>query len=670
VAGYVELHAHSCWSLREGASTPHELVARARALGYEALALTDHDNLYGAMEFARAAHDAGIRPITGCEVTMAPRAPDEAPSHLTLLAADAEGYRNLCRLLTRAHCTHGKDEPRVEWSWLFELRDGLVVLSGCRRGPLARLLDPAQGDLRWREARALAGELRDALGDAFFVELQHHDVYGDRHRAAALVRIATSAGIPIVATNNVHYHVRERHRLHDVLVAIRHRLTLDASHAVRRPNSEFFLKSPEAMVRRFAAYPEAVRNTLAIAERCTFDLVRDIPYRLPEYPVPEGATPDGVLRDICERAFARKYGTADPAVRAEARERLERELALIAKHKLAGFFLVYWDILQLVGEIAHELHGRPRELPPDERPVGRGRGSSVSSIVCYLIGLSHIDPVTNELYLERFLNDELYSLPDIDLDFPRDIRDELLKRVYDRYGPEHAAIVAAFPTYRFRNAVRDIGKALGLPEPLVAKLAKMGDGFASARQVEQEMRRIPELRPLADQPLWRDLIELAEQLAGFPRHISQHVGGVVISAEPLSSVVPLEPTRMEGRFVCQWDKDSVDDARFVKFDFLASECSPPSRNVWTSSRTRMGFASTWDASPTTARRCSPPSAKETRWASSKSRAGRRFRRFRAPSRGTWPTWRYRSPSSAPARSWRVRFGRTWSTGSGWRGASR
>lgn len=569
MAGYVELHAHSCWSLREGASTPEELLTQARALGYEALALTDHDNLYGAMEFARTAHDVGVRPITGCEVTMAPRVSGEAPSHLTLLVADAEGYRNLCQLLTRAYCTKGKDTPQVEWEWLVAHRKGLIVLSGCREGALARLLDPMRGEPRWHEARALAGELRDVFAERFFIELQHHDVYGDRQRVAALARAAAAVGVPLVATNNVHYHVRERHRLHDVLVAIRHRLTLDASHEVRRPNSEFFLKPPTAMMRRFAGYPEAVRNTVAIAERCVFDLTRDIPYRLPDYPVPEEATPDSVLRGICERAFARKYGGATPAIRAEARERLERELKLIAKHGLAGFFLVYWDILQLVGEIAHELHGRPRELPPDERPVGRGRGSSVSSIVCYLIGLSHIDPVTNELYLERFLNDELYSLPDIDLDFPRDIRDELLKRIYDRYGPEHAAMVAAFPTYRFRNAVRDIGKALGLPEALVTKLAKMGDAFASARQVEQEMRRIPELRPLADQPLWRDLIELAEQLAGFPRHISQHVGGVVISAEPLSRVVPLEPARMEGRFVCQWDKDSVDDARWVKIDFLA-----------------------------------------------------------------------------------------------------
>ncbi len=565
MSAYVELHAHSCWSLREGASTNDELVDRAVALGYTALAVTDHDNLYGAMEFAKAAHERGLKPITGCELTV--REEDETTSHLTALCASVEGYRNLCRLLSRAYRTFGKDTPMVERGWLFEWREGLIVLSGCHGGQIGTLLE--RGDRQ--AAEALAAECRDAFGVAnFYIEIQDHDVFGDHERMGRLAALAERLGIEVVATNNAHYHVRERHRLNDALVAIRHRLTLDSSHHVRRPNSEFFLKRGEEMERRFARYPGAVANTAAIAARCTFDLTTDLPYRLPDYPVPEGATLDSFLRGICERAFKRKYGPRErEAVRTEARERLERELGLIAKHGLAGFFLVYWDILQLVNEIAHELHGRAKDLPSDERPVGRGRGSSVSSIVCYLIGLSHIDPVKNQLYLERFLNDELHSLPDIDLDFPRDIRDVLLQRIYDRYGPEHAAIVAAFPTYRFKNAVLDFGKVLGLPEPVLAKLNKLGGMYSSAREIATEMEHVPELRELVDAPIWRDLIALADAAAGFPRHIGQHVGGVVISAEPLSSVVPVEPARMDGRWVCQWDKDSVDDARFVKIDFLA-----------------------------------------------------------------------------------------------------
>ncbi|MGE0600470.1 MAG: DNA polymerase III subunit alpha [Dehalococcoidia bacterium] len=560
MAGYVELHAHSCWSLREGASSTDDLIDRALQLGYPALALTDHDNLYGAMEFAKAANARGLRPITGAEITLQGA---DSLSHLTLLAQDVTGYRNLCRLLSRAYLTYGKDEPRIERDWLFELNDGLILLSGCDSSEIAKLAvgNPAQ-------AEAAAAAYQAVFGDRFYIELQHHDVFGDSERMRALADLAERLGIETVATNNVHYHVRTRHRLNDVLVAVRHRQTLDSSHQVRRPNSEYFLKSDEEMERRFARYPRTVSNTLVIAERCQFDLTRDLPYRLPDYPVPEGATLDSHLRGICERAFRRKYLTSDP-LHAEARERLDRELTLIAKHKLAGFFLVYWDILKLVNEIAVEIRGRDPRLQPDERPVGRGRGSSVSSIVCYLIGLSHIDPVRNNLYLERFLNDELHSLPDIDLDFPRDIRDQVLQRIYDRYGDEHAAIVAAFPTYRFRSAVIDIGKALGLPMPVLAKLNKLGGHFANATDIAEEMKRVPELRHLVDAPIWRDMVELAGQAAGFPRHIGQHVGGVIISAEKLSSVVPIEPARMEGRFVCQWDKDSADDARFVKIDFLA-----------------------------------------------------------------------------------------------------
>ena len=576
-ASYVELHAHSCWSLREGASSTDELIDRAIQLGYPALALTDHDNLYGAMEFAKAAEQRGLRAITGAEITVrcSPSPATEESreralggegrtAHLTVLAMDVAGYRNICRLLSLAYRTHGKDNPVVEREWLFEYHEGLIVFSGCDDSELAQL---ASSDHNL--AVELAREYRDIFGDRFYVELQHHDVFGDQERMAALAKVAESAGVELVATNNVHYHVRTRHRLNDVLVAVRKRQTLDSSHQARRPNSEYFMKPAEEMARRFERYPRAVSNTVLIAERCKFDLTKDLPYKLPDHPVPEGATLDSHLRGICEHAFRRKYFVSDGAIYEDARERLERELTLIAKHGLAGFFLVYWDILQLVNEIAVQVRGRDPRLPSDERPVGRGRGSSVSSIVCYLIGLSHIDPVRNKLYLERFLNDELHSLPDIDLDFPRDIRDQLLQRIYDRYGPEHAAIVAAFPTYRFRSAVLDIGKALGLPIPVLAKLNKLGDHFANATDIADEMKRVPELKQLINAPIWRDMIELAGQLAGFPRHIGQHVGGVVISAEPLSSVVPVEPARMDGRFVCQWDKDSADDARFVKIDFLA-----------------------------------------------------------------------------------------------------
>jgi error-prone DNA polymerase len=252
----------------------------------------------------------------------------------------------------------------------------------------------------------------------------------------------------------------------------------------------------------------------------------------------------------------------------QAQQRLEEELWLIRKHGLAGFFLTYRDILKIGGEVAAELRGRAPNLPPDERPVGRGRGSSVSSIVCYLIGLSHIDPIKNELFLGRFLNEEMASVPDIDLDFPRDIREKLLERVYRDFGEERAALVCSFSTYRVRGAIRDVGKSLGLPAAEIDKLAKLSDRWGGG-SIAQEMSRLPEFREKVNAPLWRDLVDIAQQILRLPRHVGQHVGGVVLSAQPLQELVPLEPARMAGRVICQWDKDSIDDARFVKIDFLA-----------------------------------------------------------------------------------------------------
>jgi error-prone DNA polymerase len=564
---YVELHCHSCYSLREGASTLVELLARAGELGYDTLALTDHDGLYGAMEFAQEAMRRGIRPITGAEITLS------SGHHLTLLAESPRGYANLCRLISAAHGTsltagatadHTVQVALDPEAFAHAPLEGLIALSGCSRGEVPSLVQAGQ----LAEAEVAARRFTRWFGaDNFFIELQQNLVHGDTARNAAMVDLAAHLNVGIVATNNVHYHVRERHRLHDVLVAIRHRTTLDASHRLRRANAEFYLKSPEQMEELFHRYPQALQNTHRIAERCRdFVLTKHLGYSFPDYTVPRGHTPDSYLRMVCEEALRRKYGFLELKLKAE--ERLEEELRLIAKHRLAGFFLTYRDILTLAGEVAHELRGRDPKLPADERPVGRGRGSSVSSLVCYLIGLSHVDPVHNNLFLGRFLNDEMVSVPDIDLDFPRDIRARLIERMYERY-PDRVGLVCILPTYRLRSAIRDAGKALGLPQAELDKLAKQSEGWARATSLAEEMARIPEFAGRVHAPVWRDLVDLAGQLSGFPRHVSQHVGGMVLSAGPISEVVPVEPARMPGRFLIQWDKDSADDARMVKIDFLA-----------------------------------------------------------------------------------------------------
>jgi error-prone DNA polymerase len=549
---YVELHAHSAYSFLDGASQPEELAARAVELGYEALALTDHDGVYGSLEFAHAAKHFGVRPITGAEVTLSDG------SHVTLLVETARGYANLCRLLTAAHA-HTRDTtnreplpPRLDQALLEELNDGLVCLSGCARDGLA-VRDPNE-----------AARLARAFGrDRFYVELQRPYERGDARRNAHLRDLAATLGLRTVATGDVHAHDRSRVALQDVLVAVRCRTSLEGCERERRGNHESILLEPQEMLDRFADFPEAVAETTRLAERLEFDLTEELGYRYPDFS--DGAEPAIVqLRRVCEGAFAERYNGLNGHKR-RVRRRLEEELALIDELGLAGFFLLHWEVLELAREVALEVRG------PDSMrhvlPPGRGRGSSVGSLVCYLTGLSHVDPVANDLSLGRFLNRELVSVPDIDLDFPRDIREKLIVRVTERYGREHAALVASFATYRSRGAIRDVGKALGLPFAELERLARLTDGW-NAQRVAEEMLQLPDAQTKLASPRWRAFAELCGEIAGLPRHISQHPGGMVISSRPLVELVPVQPAAMEGRQMCQWDKDSCADAGFLKIDLL------------------------------------------------------------------------------------------------------
>ena len=559
---YVELHCHSAYSFLDGTSPPDALVLQARALGYPALALTDHNGLYGSMAFAQAAKQMELQAITGAEVTLLDG------SHVTLLTETPGGYATLCRLITEAHLRReDRRDPRLDLASLEARHEGLIILSGCRTGLIPTVL-AREG---YTAARRLAARCRAVFGrERFFIELQRNSVRGDRDLTRALGDIADAEGLDVVATGDVHYHRRERHRLHDVLTALRHRRTLDDSHDVRRANSEFYLRPPHEMVRIFADRPDAVAHTLTIAERCaSFDLTRDLGYSFPDFRGSNKLTapPPRALAELCRGRMDEFYPVSSP-LREEATRRLEEELRLVDHHGLSGFFLVYHDIFELAREVATDVRRGSRRATGSLLP-GRGRGSSVSSIICYLLGLSHIDPIESRLFIGRFLNEELASVPDIDLDFPREIRAELIRRVYTRYGHEHVGLVCTFPTYRLRSAVREIGKALDLPLGEIEQIAKLASSFSSAAGIREEMRRLPGLEGKIDAPLWRDLCDLAEDIAGLPRHISQHPGGMIISSRPLVEIVPLERSAMPDRVLCQWDKDSCDDARFVKIDFLA-----------------------------------------------------------------------------------------------------
>ena len=552
---YAELHCHSNYSFQEGASSIEELLTRAKELGYPALALTDHDNLCGAMEFSRIASIVGVHPITGAEITL------KDSSHLTLLAETREGYSNLCKLITYSRIGGDRRDPHLDPKHLPSHAEGLVLLTGCRKGRVPSLV--VNGKMKEAEA-----EVRNYLEwygpDNVFIELQQNLVYGDTDRNRSLVRLARKMGIGIVATNNVHYHVPERHRLQDALVAIQHNKTLEETHRERRPNSNFYLKSPAEMAALFESIPEAIQNSLHIAERCTFDLTKNLGYEFPDYPVPEGYTSQSYLEKLCYEAAVRKYRAVTPRVQ----ERLEEEFRLIQRHNLSGFFLIYRDIIQLAHEVMADLGTGDREVPVEERPPGRGRGSSVAMLVGYLIGLSHIDPLEFNLSLERFLNDEMGAVPDIDLDFPRDIREELIKRVHEKWGWDRAVLTGMISTYKMKGCIRDLGKALGLPTEDVDKLAKRVD-TRHAASLKSEMRILPDFQHKIDAPVWGDLIDLAAQLDGFPKYLAQHPGGMVISSSPLIDMVPVQQSAIDDRYICQWDKDSIDDAGFVKIDFLA-----------------------------------------------------------------------------------------------------
>jgi len=546
---YVELHAHSAYSFLDGASLPEELAARAAELGYRALALTDHDGVYGSLEFAHAAKAFGVRPITGAEVTL------DDGSHVTLLVESALGYANLCRLLTAAHAgtRDGKElvPPALDRAVLTELHDGLVCLSGCARHGLAV-----------RNPNGAAALARAFGRERFFVELQRPYERGDERRNAALRDLAEALRVRTVATGDAHAHHPRRAELQDVLVAIRHRSSLDGCEAERRGNREAVLMAQGEPAERFPNDRDAVERSGELAERLEFDLTEDLGYRYPDFSE-SGEPAIRQLARVCDRAFEERYGKTSGHKR-RARQRLDEELKLIDELGLAGFFLLHWEVLELARECALEVRGG--SLARNTLPPGRGRGSSVGSIVCYLTGLSHVDPVHAGLSLGRFLNRELVSVPDIDLDFPRDIREKLIVAVCERYGREHSALVATFATYRARGAIRDVGKALGLPFAELERLARLTDG--SPRRVREELAKLPDGEAKLASPRWRAFTELCGEIGGLPRHLSQHPGGMVISTRPLVELVPVQPAAMDGRQICQWDKDSCADASFLKIDLL------------------------------------------------------------------------------------------------------
>ena len=551
---YVELHAKSFYSFGEGASHVHELLARAKEYGYDLLALTD-TNLCGALEFARLAKSLDIRPITGGELTLCDG------SRITLLAKSKQGYANISRLFTLANGVDRR-KPHLDPVHLADHAEGVVLIAGGRDGQLSRLALDGRHD----DAQKLLRDYMDWFGsDSVFVELQQNLIRGDTARNRELARLARDAGACLVPTNDVHYHAPKRYRLQHALVAAKHNTTIDQALPHIRPNNHFHLKSAEVMARLFEReYPGIIDVTRRIAEQCDFNLSDSINYELPEPDVPAGYTTDSYLQRLCFEAATRRYGGISQRVQ----ERLDEEFALIKRHGIAGFLLLYRDIVLLAQQIMEERGLTPPEIPLEERPPGRGRGSSVALLVGYLIGISHIDPIKWDLTLERFISEDMSMLPDIDLDFPRGLRDELINRVHQRYGPDYAGLTGAISTYSVKGIIQDIGKALGLPKEDLTLLSKQLHSH-HADDLKEEMLRLPAYRDRVESQGWRELIELAPQLMDAPRSLGQHVGGMILSSSPISEMTPIREGAIAGRYIIDWNKDTIADANVAKIDLLS-----------------------------------------------------------------------------------------------------
>ncbi len=538
---YAELHAHSAYSFLDGASTPEELVEEAARLDLRAVALTDHDGLYGVVRFAEAAKELDMRTVFGAELSLGntPRtdAPDPPGPHLLVLARGPEGYRRLSRAIARAHLAGGeKGKPLYDYDALAEAAGGhWHILTGCRKGHVRQALSAGGPEAA---AQALA-DLVDRFGaDRVSVELTHHGDPLDDERNAALAALAPRFGLTVVATTAAHVAEPGRGRLAMAMGAIRARQSLDSAAGWLAPLGGSHLRSGDEMARLFFEYPEVVTAAADLGEQCAFGLALIAP-QLPPFDVPAGHTEDSWLRELTMLGAARRYGPRDGAPKAYAQ--IERELDVISQLKFPGYFLVVHDITEFC---------RRNDI------LCQGRGSAANSAVCYALGVTAVDPVANGLLFERFLSPARDGPPDIDIDIESDLREKAIQYVYDRYGRDYAAQVANVITYRGRSAVRDMARALGFSQgqqDAWSKQISRWDGLADSPDIEG----IPE-----------SVIELACEIKNLPRHMGIHSGGMVICDRPIADVCPVEWARMANRSVLQWDKDDCAAIGLVKFDLL------------------------------------------------------------------------------------------------------
>jgi len=548
---FAHLHVHTEYSLLDGICRLEQLPQVVASLGMQAVAMTDHGAMYGAVDFYKACRAAGVKPVIGCELYVAQRSRfdrvpkvDDDPYHLTVLAENERGYRNLIKLVSAGFTDGLYYKPRVDEELLRRHREGLIVLSGCIAGQIPRLI--ASG--AEAEAGRLAAHYRELFGrEGFFLELQDQRLEGQRGINRSLVGMARELGLGLVATNDVHYLRREDARVHDIALCIQTLKSVDDPDRLRFPNDEFYLKSPAEMEELWGEIPSALDNTVEIAGRCNVSFDLGLVF-LPHYEIPEGHDADSYLEQICRQRLHLRYPAPDETVM----ERLEYELGMIKRTGYAGYFLIVSDFV----DYAHE-HGIA---------VGPGRGSGASSLVAYVLGITNICPLKYNLQFDRFLNPERVDPPDFDIDFCFERRDEVIRYVFEKYGHECVAQIITFGTMAARAAVRDVGRALNMPYSEVDRIAKkMPFG---AQTVERALELVPDLKATADSdPAVRELLKLAAAVEGMPRHASVHAAGVVISPDPLTEHVPLHKTG-DGVIMTQYGMDTLKEIGLLKMDFL------------------------------------------------------------------------------------------------------
>ncbi len=553
---FVHLHVHSEYSLLDGLGRVGDLIARAKELGMPALALTDHGAMYGAIEFYQTAKRQGIKPIIGIEMYIAPRSmkqrdpkKDRSPHHIILLAKDEAGYHNLLQIATAGELEGFYYKPRVDKRFLAQHAEGLIALSGCGSGEIPRLILKGQLD----KAREIAAWHRDIFGEGnFYLEIQRHEGIPEfKQINEGLIAISKEMGIPLVATNDVHYVRPEEAKAQEILLCIQTNTTINDPKHMTMGDETFYLKSSEEMAALFSDLPEALENTFVIAEKCNLDLKTE-GYHLPVFDVPEGYDAESYLRHLCQQGLKDRYAIITPEIEA----RLEHELRIIHQMGFDTYFLIVWDLVR---------HAR------DQGIWWNVRGSAAGSIVAYTLGITNLDPLRHGLIFERFLNPGRVTMPDIDLDFPDDRRDEMIHYAVEKYGQDMVAQIITFGTMGARAAIRDVGRALDIPLPEVDAVAKMVP-FGPKVKIQDGLDKVPELRELYESKDYiRELIDTAKSLEGVARHASTHAAGVVIADVPLINYTPLHrPTGGEdgATVVTQYPMEALESIGLLKVDFL------------------------------------------------------------------------------------------------------